>query len=338
MKKKIISFSALVSILFLSCKTNYVTSEFRIENLPNPPDYNKLESWAVLPTKWNESLNNIVGSSEKKEADVFYIYPTLFADNKDKNWNSDIYNPSIRKDVIEKAIVNQASAWVKAANLYVPFYRQAHYRIFVEPYANQGKQAGLTAYQDLKKSFIHYLNNFNQSRPIIIASHSQGTIHAKRLIKEFFDGKPLQKKLIAAYLIGARINENEFKHIPLLVKPNEVGGFVSWNTYKKNNLPKKYDDWYKGGVVSNPITWDRSRFGPREKHLGVLGYEKKIYPQSVSVQLIDGMLWASLPKIKNRFFLSFIKNYHFADINLFWKDIEQNAVLRTQQWIKLNRN
>ena len=219
----------------------------------------------------------------------------------------------------------------------MPFYRQAHYRIFVEPYAAQGKQAGVIAYQDVKKAFIHFLENFNESRPIIIASHSQGSIHGKRLLKEFFDGKPLQKKLIAAYLIGARIYKNEFEHIPLLEKPNEIGGFVSWNTYKKNHLPKKYDDWYRGGVVSNPITWDKSVFGPREKHLGVLGYEKKIYPQSLNIQIIDGMLWSSLPRIKKRFFLSFIKNYHFADVNLFWKDIEQNALLRTQQWIKKNK-
>jgi len=48
------------------------------------------------------------------------------------------------------------------------------------------------------------------------------------------------------------------------------------------------------------------------------------------------MLWSSVPKIPNRFLLSFVKNYHFADINLFWADIEQNAVLRTKTWFKQN--
>ena len=80
-------------------------------------------------------------TKQKGSGCILYI-STLFIDKKDKNWNSDIYNPITRKDVIEKAVANQASAWVKAANLYVPFYRQAHYRIFVEPYAIQGKQAG----------------------------------------------------------------------------------------------------------------------------------------------------------------------------------------------------
>ena len=153
MKKKGLSFSYVLILLLISCKANYLTSEFNLEKLPLAPDYKQSESWAVLPNKWNSSLSQIVGKPNKKEADVFYIYPTLFIDKKDKNWNSDIYNPITRKDVIEKAVANQASAWVKAANLYVPFYRQAHYRIFVEPYAIQGKQAGVIAYQDVKKLY-----------------------------------------------------------------------------------------------------------------------------------------------------------------------------------------
>jgi len=44
-----------------------------------------------------------------------------------------------------------------------------------------------------------------------------------------------------------------------------------------------------------------------------------------------------LPKIKKRFLLSFIKNYHFADVNLFWKDIQQNAILRTENWLTQNQ-
>ena len=218
----------------MSCKSIYKTSEFSLDEVPPEPDYSNETSWAVLPYKWNTTLTEIVGQSKIKDADVFFIYPTLFVDKNNSGWNADIYNPSTRKMVIEKAVAYQASAWVKAANLYVPYYRQAHYRIFLEQYGNEGKEAGVLAYQDVKNAFIYFLENYNKSKPIIIASHSQGSIHAKNLLKEFFDGKPLQKKLIAAYLIGARIMENDFKNIPVMNKPDKVGGFVSWNTYKKN--------------------------------------------------------------------------------------------------------
>jgi hypothetical protein len=308
-----------------------------LSSSPTEPDYNNEENWAVLPSLWNQSLEEIVGKPEEKRADVFYVYPTLLTDKNDPSWNADIKDISIRREILEKAVAFQASAWVKAANLYVPFYRQAHYRIFFEPYSKQGKGAGVIAYQDVKKAFEYYLENYNNLNPIIIAAHSQGSIHAVRLLKDFFDGKPLQKRLIAAYLVGTRVNTDEFSSIPLLKRPEAVGGFVSWNTYKMNHLPKSYEKWYKGGVVSNPITWDESNTGPIERHLGVLTSNREIYPNSLSVQKIDGMLWSTLPKIKKRLLLSFVKNYHFADINLFWKDIQQNAVVRTDNWFKLNQ-
>jgi hypothetical protein len=308
-----------------------------LSSSPTEPDYNNEENWAVLPSLWNQSLEEIVGKPEEKRADVFYVYPTLLTDKNDPSWNADIKDISIRREILEKAVAFQASAWVKAANLYVPFYRQAHYRIFFEPYSKQGKGAGVIAYQDVKKAFEYYLENYNNLNPIIIAAHSQGSIHAVRLLKDFFDGKPLQKRLIAAYLVGTRVNTDEFSSIPLLKRPEAVGGFVSWNTYKMNHLPKSYEKWYKGGVVSNPITWDESNTGPIERHLGVLTSNREIYPNSLSVQKIDGMLWSTLPKIKKRLLFSFVKNYHFADINLFWKDIQLNAVVRKDNWFKLNQ-
>jgi hypothetical protein len=45
------------------------------------------------------------------------------------------------------------------------------------------------------------------------------------------------------------------------------------------------------------------------------------------------MVWTSLPRVPKRFFMRFIKNYHAFDINLFWKDISENAVLRTEAWL-----
>ena len=92
-----------------------------------------------------------------------------------------------------------------------------HYRSFYEPYtSNGGKKAGEIAYDDIRRAFIYYLNNFNNGRPIIIAGHSQGAYHCKTLLKEFFDGKELQNQLVAAYLPGTRVDIEEFKTIHAL--------------------------------------------------------------------------------------------------------------------------
>ena len=53
--------------------------------------------------------------------------------------------------------------------------------------------------------------------------------------------------------------------------------------------------------------------------------DNKLYTKSVSVEVKDGLLWVAVPKVPNRILMRFIKNYHFADINLFWEDIRINS-------------
>ena len=146
-------------------------------------------------------------------------------------------DPEIRYDVINRPVKYQSTAWMEAGNLYVPFYRQAHIRVFNEKFKKDGIKALDLAYSDIREAFKYFLENFNDDKPFIIASHSQGTVHAKRLISEFIDGKELQKKLIAAYLVGIKVYENDFQDIKPMNSPDEIGGFVSWNTFKYNKYP-----------------------------------------------------------------------------------------------------
>lgn len=334
---RLISFILLLGFSLMGCSTMYKTVDFELKNAPKTPDYSNQKYWAALPGHYPAELLKIVEGQDQKEADVFFMYPTLLTNKKNPDWNANISDSEVRRQVLEKPIALQASAWASAANLYAPFYRQAHYRIFVEPYEKQGHGAWELAYEDLRNSFAYYLEHYNQGKPIIIAAHSQGSYHAIRLLKEFFDGKPLQKQLVAAYLVGATISPNAFKEIPLLEQPNATGGFVSWNTYKMNKTPKQYDAVFKGKVATNPITWDASLKAEETQHKGVLYQDGKLYPNSLSIQKTDGLLWSTVPKIPKRFFMSFIKNYHFADVNLFWGDIQKNAQLRVDEWLSKNK-
>ena len=311
---------------------SYKSVDFSFDSIPLKPDYSSEKSWAVLPSKYPKQLSELLGDYEAESAVVFYIYPTLLLDPDDTRWNADIFDNKIRKDVVDKAVKYQASAWAKAGNLYVPYYRQAHIRIFDSEFYKQGEEAGEVAYSDIKEAFEYFLKNYKKNQPIIIASHSQGTIHAKRLLQEYFDGTDLQKYLVAAYLIGARIKLSDFKFLKPMNSHDAIGGYVSWNTYKKNKYPEKYESWFKGGVTSNPITWDKKNESKYEDHLGLLYINDKIYSKSVKINIKDGLVWTSIPKVPNRFLLSFIKNYHYADINLFWSDIQQNTIDRLKSW------
>ena len=120
-----------------------------------------------------------------------------------------------------------------------------------------------------------------------------------------------------------------------MTKPNETGGFVSWNTRKKNSYPKK-KNVYKGAVTTNPITWDESKTTELKQHKGFLYSNGKMYAKAVKIEITDGMVWSTNPKFPLRFFMSFMKNYHVADINLFWQDIKENIELRTKTWLENN--
>ena len=326
----------IVILLSASCKTTYNTTSFATTALPSAPDYADQKYWAVLPQQYPEALKEIITISGEKAADVFFVYPTLLTNKKDPLWNADVNREDLRQDVVQQSVKFQASAFAKAGNLYVPFYRQSHYKIYVPPYDLQEKDSRMIAYQDIKAAFQYYLDHYNQGRPIIIASHSQGSIMCGMLLQEFFDGTPLQKQLVAAYLPGVKIQDSKFNHLKKMESPLATGGYVSWNTFKRNNYPAQYEKWYKGATTTNPITWDDAMMTSFDQHLGVLNADGKIYAKALRLQIVDGLIWSSVPKIPKRFFLSFVKNYHFADINLFWKDIEKNAVDRVNAWQQKN--
>ena len=316
-----------------SCGVQYRSTAFKTDLTTIA--YKDKQNWAVFAGKTADG-NDIGEFSETLQADVFFVYPTLLTDNKDTRWNAPVQDSIICADIQKWIIPFQASAWAKAARLFVPYYRQNHYRAFFEPYLSKGGQkAQELAYEDVKAAFEYYVTHENKGRPIILAGHSQGAIHLKKIVQEYFDGTTLQQQLVAAYLAGTRVSEDDFKYIKPLISPEQTGGFVSWNCYKKGKLPK-YADWYRGAVTTNPINWDSSITSQFSEHKGLLYYNQQLIPSCLTVEVTDGLLWVSLPQVPKRFWVSFVKDYHRFDVSFFWQDIRENAVLRVREFLKEN--
>ncbi len=332
---KTISVLLLLVVFLVGCKSSYETISFEKQNIPDAPNYADAISWAVLPTKYPESLKKYATTNlQDLKADVFYVYPTLLMDKKNAIWNAAIDDEIQNDKIIHTAVKNQASPFATSGRIYVPIYRQAHIKSY-NLYKKGGKEAFEIAYADVKNAFEYYLKKYNNGRPIIIVSHSQGTNHTTQLLKDFFDAKPLQKQLVAAYLVGMGIKPNEFKTIKPMTKPTETSGFVSWNTRKKGTYPVN-KNVYKGAVTTNPITWDASKTTTLNQHKGFLYSNGKLYTKALKIEITDGMVWSTNPKFPMRFFMSFMKNYHVGDINLFWQDIKENVELRTKTWLENN--
>lgn len=294
-------------------------------------DYSMEKNWAILPGSYPEELKEFIVNDPISGVDVFYVYPTLILSEDDKRWNVQIEDDKQRKNVISSAVRFQASAWANAGELYVPFYRQAHLRSYYK-LEEGGRDALLLAYSDVKAAFQYYLEHYNKGKGIILAGHSQGATHLSLLLKDFFDNKPLQQQLIAAYLPGIGLELNEFQTIPLMTNASETGGFVAWNTFKKK-FDERFYKWYKGKAVINPVTWDTTSIADSKLHKGFLFSNGKMYTQSFTTHLSDGVIWITTPKFPFRYLSFTMKHYHLGDVNLFWEDIRINATLRSQAYL-----
>lgn len=336
---KNIFYLLIASFLFTNCKSVYITptGDFNESKAAAAPDYSKSFYWAALPTKADEADKTPKGVEDAQanaKVDVFFLHPTIYTGQKgDDQWNGPVNDPALNKRVDESTIRFQASIFNGVGKVYAPRYRQAHINAYYVS-TEESKEVFDLAYMDLKNAFQYYLDNYNNGRPIIIASHSQGTTHSRRLVKEFFDGTELQKQFVAGYLVGIPVLKEEFKNIPVCQTPSETGCFTSWRTFESGFTPKNYTS--DKVAVTNPLTWttDDTAVGKSQNKGAILRKMNKVYGELCSAKVVpeSGILWADKPK----FFGSFLikdPNYHIADFNFYYMNVRENAQERAAAFL-----
>ena len=379
MKKIIISIIAiifvllvLVSIVILNGEKIFIRSvkppyHFDLVKAPPAPDYGKDDFWAAIPTKKSEAhLVPAGGGTDNQaiaKADVFYIHPTGYF--RKENWNSPIDPDSAAFETVRSMVAVQASPFNGSCRVYAPHYREATLFSFVDM-GDDGKRALDLAYGDVARAFDYYIKHYNQGRPFVIASHSQGSVHALRLLEEKIDRTNLYGRFVAGYLIGYRIPEEKFTRSFTRIKAcsgeRDAGCVLSWNTYAEGSVPRKFGFiWYRGGwenvgdkriICTNPLSWrNDGETEPRGKHKGAIfpgsgdfwitlftgraaGRKFTELPAPVehmiSARCSDGVLY--VPKIKQSYEMFGKGNYHIYDIHLFYMDIRENAAVRVSSF------
>jgi hypothetical protein len=325
--------------MLTACGSIPVLPENNSFPVPAAPDYSEPQNWAATPFVQDEA-DRTPGTELKDlqstaEADVFFLHPTVYRKAIKGNdlWNANLGDEKLNESVDESAILNQASIFNAAGRVFAPRYRQANIAVYYKQGREVSQRALDTAYTDALAAFDYYLKTWNDGRPIIIASHSQGTTHAKRLLSDRFDSKPLRKKLIAAYLVGMPVSANAYSTIPVCENATQTGCFVSWRTYRKDFTPKKnYRDTVSNIAVVNPLSWttDETRAPANLNKGGVLyNYEKGPMPGLVWAERRGAGLFTSKPKFFGDVLFR-TKNYHIGDFNLFWVNVRENTVERVE--------
>jgi hypothetical protein len=306
------------------------------------PDYSNLDNWAAHPWKHDAAdsvpeplLKDFVADST---ADVFFIHPTTYLDkNQPFGWNAPVDDIELNKKTDNTTILKQGSIFNIAGRVFAPRYRQAHIDAYYTTDTVTARAALDEAYSDVKAAFEYYMAHYNKGRPVIIASHSQGTTHAKRLLKEFFDGKPLQQKLIAAYIVGIAVEPNWFTHLQPCTTPAQTGCFCTWRTLETGYLTPFVQNEKFTAVVTNPLTWDASLpNADRESNPGAVLFNfNKIVKHVAGANVHSGVLWTDKP----HFFGSILyaeKNYHIADYNFYYISVRNNVQQRLKAYLAAN--
>ena len=317
-------------------------------------DYSKNSSWAALPLIIDEADMIPEGESgidqNNSPVDVFFVHPTGYL--KGDYWTDPLEEKSATMENTQWMMANQASAYNGCCSVYAPHYRQASIYSYFGSDELRAEVHNFV-YQDVKKSFEYFIENFSNGRPFIIASHSQGTHHSIRLLAEEIDSSDLYPRMVGAYIIGGMISKDwmsSMENIGVCESAEQLGCLVHWDTMNVAQINKDMP-LYSNNICVNPISWKNEGSlselqdakgavpvsgefvlefsgddGPTDQIFTPLEAPLKKYVQA---QCKEGALFAS-DQTGTRFqtFSGSGGNYHGLDYALFYMDIRENAKLK----------
>lgn len=240
--KRTLTGLAVMALLGLAGAANAQTAT------PTPNDYGKPASWLCLPGRADacavDQTTTIVQADGKTSVetfkasaapayDCFYVYPTV---STDPGGNSDMTIDEAERRVVEQ----QLARFAATCRVFAPMYRQVTLAALRAVMMGQGAlgDAGL-AYGDVRDAWNWYLTNENKGRGVILMGHSQGSRMLLELLKNEVDGKPAQRQMIAAYVLGMNtpVVDGKYGSIPLCDKADQAGCVVTYVSFREASPP-----------------------------------------------------------------------------------------------------
>lgn len=233
-------------------------------------DYAKPEAWLCWPGKAGDAcaidmtatVVKADGSTSvetfkadpKAPIDCFYVYPTV---SNDPGVVSDMTANAEELNVVKQQLARFGSK----CRIYAPLYRQftlTALRAMVSgtPIAGAADPAvRQVGYNDVVDAWNHYLATQNKGRGVVLIGHSQGSGVLTRMIPAEVEGKPVQKQLVSALILGSNLGVEKgkdtgvFKTIPLCKSASQTGCAISYVTFR-DTIPPPSNSRF--GKVPNP--------------------------------------------------------------------------------------
>ena len=228
-----------------------------------PNDYTKDENWLCRPGRTDacaaDQTATVVQADGKTSVetfkadpdapiDCFYVYPTV---SSDPGGNSDM-----TPDLPEKAVADQQFArFGQVCKLYAPSYRQVTIAALRKMMMGQPAGGdGELAYADVLGAWKDYLARDNKGRGVVLVGHSQGSRVLLKLITEEIDGKPVQKQIVSALILGMNTPvdpaKDAYGSMPLCRKAGQIGCVISYVSFRADVPPPATSKFF--GKVAEP--------------------------------------------------------------------------------------
>lgn len=309
-------------------------------DLAPAPDYGQKASWVARPDlAGNPALWTPDGFSvaPRPAAAVFFLSPTAWLGRS--RWNAPLDDPDTNER-LDRFTQMQASVFNGVAEVWVPRYRQATFGTFLKPGPDAAQALGL-AYADAERAFDAFLAAQPADRPIILAGHSQGSLHLLHLLKA--RRAALGDRLVAVYAVGWAValpDDPAALGVPACRGPAQSGCLLSWQTYAADGeIPEALERLapvpdLQGKPVGtramlcvNPLTGGSGAAGP-DRNMGMLSGEE-LLPRKVGARCdARGLLLISpTPKDAGPYVLPG-GNFHVYDYSLFWANIRADVEAR----------
>ncbi|MGU3317367.1 DUF3089 domain-containing protein [Sphingomonas sp. M6A6_1c] len=278
-------------------------------------------------------------------AAVFFIHPTSYIGRDHWNATLDDAETNARAAIFLRG---QASAFNAAGEIWSPRYRQATFGAFLTSVADANRALDL-AYGDVAAAFATFVEQVDPKRPIILAGHSQGALHLTRLLREQIAGKPIAKRIVAAYVVGwpvSKTTDLAALGLPECTRPDQARCLLSWESFAEPADPQQITDLYdqtqgfdgrprRGTdmVCTNPLTGTAGADAPATANLGTLYPSADLSSASIAPGAVParcgprGILLIGAPPEVGSYVLPG-NNYHVYDYSLFWANVRADAQRR----------
>ena len=295
-----------------------------------------------------------VAAAAEPSASVVFIHPTSFLEST--GWNAPL-DDAESQERARLFVRHQASAFNGVGQVWAPKYRQAAFGAFLTDRADAERALDFAS-RDVLAAYEAFLRQAPEDRPIVLAAHSQGSLHLLRLLEERIKGAPEAERIAAAYIVGWPISETaDLPALPLPAcdEPDQSGCILSWQSFAEPADPKMVTDVYDestgpGGVrragsamlCTNPLTGTRGAAAPREANLGTLvpseDFSNAEYrPGAVPARCdLRGFLLIgdneAAPEMGPYVLPG--NNYHVYDYALFWANVRADAERRVAAFLE----